>query len=351
MMRLMFTGLVVCSVLLSACSNGVEHTEDVLRPVKITVVGEDNGLNSRRFVGRVDALSTVDLSFQVPGKVTQLSVHEGSIVPKGQLIAALDPRDYNLALREAQTQFKQAERNLKRGRELFKQGVISQVDVEQLQTQFDLANVGRDNARQNLAYTQIHAPFNALVTRRLIDPFTNVAPNMVVVRVQDVTDLRVNINVPEHLIQYLNQKADLRAIALFSQLPDKPMPLTYIEHQTQPDPVAQTYQVSFALPRLNNKAILPGMSLTVELALTDLPAATTSFDLPISAIDSRQAEQTVVWIYDEKTQQVKAQKVRLGPFNGDRVQVLEGLTGGEHVVSAGVNFLHDGMRVKPFTSL
>lgn len=351
MMRLMFSGLLACTVLLTACSNGADNTAEVLRPVKITVVGEDNGLNSRRFVGRVDALSTVDLSFQVPGKVTQLSVNEGSIVPKGQLIAALDPRDYNLALREAQTQFSQAQRNLKRGRELFDQGVISQVDVEQLQTQFDLANVGRDNARQNLAYTQIHAPFNALVTRRLIDPFTNVAPNMVVVRVQDVTDLRVHINVPEHLIQYLNQKAELKAIALFSQLPDKPMALTYIEHQTQPDPVAQTYQVSFALPRLNNKAILPGMSLTVELALTDLPAASASFDLPISAIDSRQANQTVVWIYDEKTQQVTAQKVRLGPFSGDRVQVLDGLAGGEQVVSAGVNFLHDGMRVKPFTSL
>ncbi|MDP1540121.1 MAG: efflux RND transporter periplasmic adaptor subunit [Moraxellaceae bacterium] len=351
MMRLIFSGLLASTVLLTACSNGSDATGAAIRPVKITVVGEDHGLNSRRFVGRVDALSTVDLSFQVPGKVTQLSVNEGSIVPKGQLIAALDPRDFNLALREAQTQFSQAQRNLSRGRELFDQGVISQVDVEQLQTQFDLANVARDNARQNLAYTNIRAPFNALVTRRLIDPFTNVAPNMVVVRVQDVTDLRVHINVPEHLIQYLNQKADLKAQALFSQLPGQPMPLTYIEHQTQPDPVAQTYQVSFALPRLNNKAILPGMSLTVELALADLPTAAASFDLPISAIDSRQADRVVVWVYDEKTQVVTAQKVRLGPFTGDRVQVLEGLSGGEQIVSAGVNFLHDGMRVKPFTSL
>ncbi len=136
MMRLMFSGLLTCTVLLTACSNGADNTTEMLRPVKITVAGEDNGLNSRRFVGRVDALSTVDLSFQVPGKVTQLSVNEGSIVPKGQLMAALDPRDYNLALREAQTQFSQAQRNLKRGRELFDQGVISQVDVEQLQTQF-----------------------------------------------------------------------------------------------------------------------------------------------------------------------------------------------------------------------
>jgi RND family efflux transporter MFP subunit len=351
MMRFLIGSLLTSTLLLTACSNGPDSSDATIRPVKITVVGEDHGLNSRRFVGRVDALSTVDLSFQVPGKITQLSVSEGTIAPKGQVIAALDPRDYDLALREAQTQFNQAQRNLGRGRELFDQGVISKVDVEQLQTQFDLANVARDNAKQNLAYTKIRAPFNALVTRRLVDPFTNVGPNMVVVRVQDVTDLRVHINVPEHLIQHLNKKASLTAQAIFSQLPDQPMPLTYIEHQTQPDPVAQTYQVSFILPRLNNRDILPGMSLTVELALTDLPAAPTSFELPISAIDSRQADRVVVWLYDEETQTVSAQKVKLGLFTGDRVQVLEGLSGGEQIVSAGVNFLHDGMRVKPFTSL
>ncbi|MCH8541980.1 MAG: efflux RND transporter periplasmic adaptor subunit [Alcanivorax sp.] len=339
--------LMATALMLSACGGPPDDDEAGVRPVRVLVIGEDEGITSRRFVGRVDAVSTVDLSFQVGGRITELPVQQGAVVAAGNLIAALDPADYRLAVRESEVQLEQARRDLERNRTLLERGTVSPSAFDQAKTQHDLAEVALDNARRNLSYARITAPFDALITRRLVDRYTNVQPNTTVVRVQDVTELRVHINVPEHLVRISDETSLFDVTAHFSQHPDMHFPLTYREHETEPDAVTQTYQVSFGMPRPETFNVLPGMTVTVEIRTRDA-LEDAIVQVPVGALDMQADGSFRVWLYDDESGTVSPRDISVGQLGLDQAAVLSGLSPGDTVVTAGTVFLRDGMRVRPF---
>lgn len=96
--------LVASVLLLQGCSKDEPQQAEQPAPlVQLYEVGADTQITARRFVARVDALSTVDLSFQVSGRINQLVDKQGIVVPEGELLAALEPQDYELALRQAKS--------------------------------------------------------------------------------------------------------------------------------------------------------------------------------------------------------------------------------------------------------
>lgn len=335
---------------LAACQEGaaVEEAEQI-RPVRLITAGETDALRERRFVGRVDAVSTVDLSFQVGGRIAGIPVRQGTLLAEGETIAMLEPDDYELALREARLQYDLAERDLERKRELVAREAISTAAFEQSEIEYGLRRVALDNAERNLTHTTITAPFDALVTRRLADPFSNVQAGTPIVRVQDVTELRVHINVPENLIGLVARPEMFRIEAVFPERPDTAFPLTYREHATEPDAIAQTYQVTLALEQPFDGTILPGKTVSVRVSLAQEMIAA-AMTLPVSAIDTSPEGDFRVWIYDPDRQSVSARLVELGDVGEDRIAVREGIAPGEQVVAAGAHLMREGLRVRPFDS-
>lgn len=338
----------IIAVLLGACNNDQPAEPETVRTVRVETVADSEILAQRRFVGRVDALETVDLSFQVAGRLNTLPVQQGNLVKKGQLIAALDPTDYRLAEREAAAQFEFAKLDVTRKRNLAATETIPKVMLDEAETAYKLRRVALDNARNNLAYTRITAPFDALVTRRLLDNHTRIGPNQPVVRIQDVSTLRVKINVPEDLIKYLDAADLLKIEAVFPGKAGKRLPLRYLEHATEADAVAQTYEVTLALQHPADLTILPGMTVTVEI---DSPFTNGSREIaiPVSAIDTDTEGKTRVWLFEPSTETVTPQEIEIGAALAKRVPVVSGLDGGEQIVTAGGHLLHDGMKVRRFT--
>lgn len=340
--------LIVLTLLLSRCGgNGDDNAAIEPRPVRLHQVGSNDADAARHFVGRVDAVNTVDLSFQVGGRIIDMPVQQGSFVTKGTLIAALDPSDYQLAVREAELQLEQAARDLERTRTLLERGTLSQSNFDQAETAHNLRKVALDTARRNLAYTRIVAPFDALVTRRLVDPFTNVPAGAHIVRVQNVEEFRVHINVPENLMAALESPQLLVAEAIFSNNPEQPLPLEYREHETEPDAVAQTYRVTFGLARQADKTILPGMTVTVRVRSV-INRPDTIYEIPQSALDSNAEGNFRVWVYQPEKSAVVARPVKVLGVTEQGDAMVAGLAGNEQIVSAGVQLLHDDMPVTPF---
>lgn len=349
-MRLMLS-LISLYVLLSLSACGENDAADTAspRPVKLYSVKEAGFLDTRHFIGRVDAVSTVDLSFQVGGRITDLPVSPGEMVKTGALIASLEPVDYQLAVDQAELELAQARRDLDRNRPLFDQGAVPQATMDQLRTAAELAEVALARARRDLAYTQIRAPFDAWVTRRFVDPFTNVVPNTRVVRVQNVDELRIHINAPEHLMSRVAHPDDVIATAVFSHRPDLQIPLTYREHETEPDAVAQTYRVTFGMPRETLPNVLPGMTVTVLLRPTEAVEQRHQ-QIPVGALDSDAEGGFRVWVYHADEERVRPQAVTLLSLLDEEHALVAGLQGNETIVSAGIHLLHDDMHVTPFTS-
>ncbi len=341
--------LIVVTALLSACGNNDEESkQDIVRTVRIETIKLTEALAQRRFVGRVDALKTVDLSFQVGGRLAELPVQQGTVVAKGGLIAALDPTDFRLNEQEAKTQYAFAQLDLGRKRNLAASDTIPKIMLDEAETAFKLRQVALDNARRNLSYTRIAAPFDALVTRRLLDIHTHVAPHQAVVRVQDVSALHVKINVPEDLIRLIGLADAMNIEAVFPGQPGKRLPLRYLEHATEADAVAQTYEVTLELQRTNDVTILPGMTVSVSVG-TPFVNGSTEITIPLSAIDTDEDGKTRIWLFDPQTETVSPHVIEIGAVAASRVPVLSGLIGGEHIVTAGGHLLHDGMKVRRFT--
>ncbi len=341
--------LLAITTLLSACGNNDgESEQEIVRTVRIETVKITEALAQRRFVGRVDALKTVDLSFQVGGRLAELPVQQGTVVAKGGLIAALDPTDFRLNEQEAKTQYAFAQLDLGRKRNLAASDTIPKVMLDEAETAFKLRQVALDNARRNLSYARIAAPFDALVTRRLLDIHSHVAPHQAVVRVQDVSALHVKINVPEDLIRLIGLADAMNIEAEFPGQPGKRLPLRYLEHATEADAVAQTYEVTLELQRTNDLTILPGMTVSVSV---DSPFVngSTEITIPLSAIDTDEHGKTRVWLFNPQTETVSPHVIEIGAVAANRIPILSGLSGGEHIVTAGGHLLHDGMKVRRFT--
>lgn len=336
---------------LQACqeSTAEQDTRPELRTVRLETIGQDRAEGVRRFVGIVDALSTVDLAFQVGGRITRMPVQQGAIVPRGELIAELDEADYALAVSEAKVALDLSTLDYERNRKMLDSGAIPRATYDRAASDLEMRKLALNVAQRNLAYTRIEAPFDALVTRRVVDSFTQVQAGTAVVRVQDVTELRVHISVPESLMAMLQTPERFTVTAEISAYPGRLFALSYREHATEADPVTQTYEVSFGLVRQDDINILPGMTATVSVQSGD-SFLTPRIDVPASALDTADDGSFRVWVFSPGQGTVSPRPVTVGALGTRRVVINDGLQPGEQVVTAGAHMLHDGMAVTPFTN-
>lgn len=336
---------------LAACSPAEPEEQAPPRAARIEAVQAAATSNQREFVGRVEARLTVDLSFQVGGRLAEFPVSEGQLIEQGVLVARLETQDFERARRETQVQLQQARQNLDRQRTLNERGIASDAALEDAQTAYDLRAVALDTARQNLEYATINAPFDGLISRRLVDNYTTVSAGQPVVRIQDVSELRVAIQVPESLIAQVDRGDEPEMVARFPFLPDQSFQLEYRELVAEPDQASQTYTALFALPDAVPANILPGMTASVTVNLPQsLSNQAQGVVAPLSALASNPDGSFSVWVFDAESGAVSRQSVLAGPIEGGQVVIHTGLEPGDEIVTAGVNALYEGMLVRPITS-
>lgn len=325
------------------------------RPVKTFVIEGGQGNGQRSFPGRIESATRAELSFRVPGTVQDILVKEGDLVVPGQVLARLDPTDYETVVRDRQATFDNAQRNFERARELIDKGFISGTEFDRLEANYRTSEASLETARQDLAYAQLKAPFGGRVAKRHVERFEEVDVKQTVFTLQDVETLQVKIDLPESLVRSLREKAEgdaaVPAFAAFEGQAGPPLPLTFAEVSTRADPKTQTFEVTFNLPQPKDFVVLPGMTATVTADLSSrLAQAQASHWVPVSAVVADSELGSRVWMLDPQTMTVRSVGVAAGQMQGDRVEILSGLAGGEEIVSVGASYLAEGMQVTRMTT-
>lgn len=347
------TGTVLALLLVMSLS-GCQKTDeavattppaDVSRPAEILEISGavlDAGL---RFPGRVRAVQRAELAFNVPGQLVELPVQEGQRLAAGELIARLDPTNFEVRLAAAQAEFEKARTDYDRVRKIWeKSKAVSQSEVDQKRTAMEVARSSLAAARKERDDTRLTAPFAGLLARRYVENYQNVQAKEVIVSLQDVNELEIVIHVPERVIR--NEPRRGAAYAVFEGLPERRFPVTLKGFAAEADPQTQTYEVVLGLTRPADVTLLPGMSVEVypEAATT---AAADSVLIPLKAVLAGPDGVPAVWVVNPEDGQVSRRPLTVGPVQGDRVVVLSGLQVGERIVTAGVHHLRDGLRVRP----
>ena len=243
--------------LLTGCSKKqeIEKTQEI-RPVKTILVTAPETGGIRNFPGRVDANRKAALAFRVSGKVHELLVKEGDLVKQGDVIAKLDPTDFQITLNDKKALFTQAEKDYERGKKLVKEGHISKRDFDQLEASY-LSNKADFNlARQQLIYTELKAPFDGTIARRFIQNFEEIEAKQDIVALNDNEILEVKIDVPENLILGIRRhegvddfreskaKDQIPVFASFQSRRDKEYKLSFKEVATKADANTQTFTIT-----------------------------------------------------------------------------------------------------------
>lgn len=322
-----------------------------LPAVKLMTVGETRQVGARTFFGRVAARETVDLSFEVGGRLTEFPVREGATIDEGDLVAALDQAPLTRAEERARLSLENAERDLDRAERLAASATASEVRAEDARTARDLAEVALRDAEADLDHATLHAPFDGLIAARLARTFSNVAPGQPIVRVHDMSQVRVEIDVPERVFLLAGGRPD--DVAFMGELPSgETVPLTLAEYEAQTGAIGQSFNVALAIPDEAARGLIPGVSMTVTASLRD---GTDAIALPSSALLATSDRDFAVMLFepdpdraDEGT--VRQTRIDVAAPTGTTIEVA-GLPEDAEVVVAGAHLLEDGQQVRRYDGL
>ncbi|SDF12968.1 efflux RND transporter periplasmic adaptor subunit [Limimaricola pyoseonensis] len=339
------TRLILFSValILAATSPSAQQTP---RPVKLMTVEAGPRTPDRQFFGQVVARQTVDLAFQVSGQIVEFPVLEGETVPEGDLVARLDPEPFELALEQAELRKAQADRDLERLDQLSR-STVSEAALQDARTAAELADVTLRDAQRALSKARLDAPFEALVAERMVANFSTVSPGTPVVRLHDMSELRIEVEVPEILFQRAGLNPGVKVEARFPGRPGA-FPLEIREFTSDTDATGQTFVLTLAFVGEETPQVLPGSSVTVVAMLDD---GATGAVLPTGALVPDVDGTVSVMVFEETDDgaRVTARPVTIEPTDAGGFRVTEGLSGGEEIVSAGAALLDDGQAVRRFT--
>ncbi|MEZ5503981.1 MAG: efflux RND transporter periplasmic adaptor subunit [Halioglobus sp.] len=354
--------LVVASsllLILQACGDKeVAAPVPTTRPVKTFVVEGGSADAMRSFPGRVDASQRAELSFSVPGRLQEIAVKEGDLVEEGQVLARLDPTDYRLVYEDRKATFDNAQSNYKRGKELIAAGNISRMDFDRMEANFRSASAALSQAEKDLEYTVLKSPFRGRVAERRVENFEEVQAKQTLFSLQNTSKLDVIIDVPESVVRMV--RADgmqdrsiatdertqvTRAYAIFDGHPDEQFLLRPKEIATKANDQTQTFRATFTMDSPTSFTVLPGMTTTVQLDLSNLIDEDMVKRVPVRAVQGDNGLKPRVWILDPQTMTVSGREVTLGRMTGNLIQVIAGLNGGEEIVAVGAPYLAEGMKV------
>ncbi|MFS2002323.1 efflux RND transporter periplasmic adaptor subunit [Duganella sp. CT11-25] len=335
---------------LAACSKPAEKVEDI-RPVRaIKLASSDIDVNAE-FSGEVRPRVESRLGFRVGGKIVSRKVDVGTLVKHGQLLMQLDPQDLQLSqaqalagLRAAETNRDLAKAELQRYQELRSKSFVSQAVLDAKDSTYKSAQANVDASRaayrgqsNQAGYAQLVSDVDGVVTAVDAEVGQVMAAGTPVVRVAKSGEKEIVIGLPEDKVDTLRRIQDVQ-VRLWAD-PKNVVAGKIREISPVADPSTRTYTVKVSIPDSLAEAKL-GMTAVVQFASK---TPTPQIKVPLTALFYEKSA-TSVWVVEGGV--VKLVPVTIAGAAGNDLVLSSGVKAGQTVVTAGVNLLKPGQKVK-----
>lgn len=338
--------------LLPACGSGEESVADPVRPVRVATVARHEGGETVSLSGQILAQDEVRLAFRIDGRMMERLVNVGDRVEAGQVIARLDPEPARNALRTAQAnltaamgQQTLARNDYERQETLLSQGWTTRARYDMAAqalkaatAQVDSAQAQFDTAKDHLGYTELVADGAGTVTARGAEPGEVVAAGRMIVHLarRDGRDAVFDVPAPVFRIAPANSPV---TVTLTSD-PTVQAVGRVREVAPQADPVTRTFTVRVGLQDPPD-AMRLGSTVNGSIQVGGVGGV----EIPATAL-TQANRQPAVWIVDQATSTVALRNIDLERYDLARVIVARGLEADEIVVTAGVQALRPGQKVR-----
>lgn len=306
--------------------------------IPVEIVTAEAGTMRERIeaVGSSLARQAVDIVALSSGRVAEIAFTPGEPVEQGAVLVRLDDAAERAAVAEAQANLRKAELALERARKLRTNNTVAQATVDELEAGYLGARARLGAAHKELADRTVRAPFAGVVGIRGVDVGARVGDDTVLTTLDDLAEIEIEFSVPEIFFGQVRQGQTVDATS--TAYPGEAFSGRIAVIDSRIGEVARAFRVRavFANPDMN----LPsGMFMHVSVVLEEREAVL----IPEQAV---LAEGDSTYLFTVRDGRAVRRKVQLGQREAGMVEVLDGLTAGEPVVSAGLQRLREGAEVR-----
>jgi len=347
--------VVICGVLvLASCSGEKPKTTGAPETVSGVVLITAQRATVPDYVeatGTVRAAQSAQLAGQVMGTITRVNVHEGDAVHRGQVLVTIDEAQPRAAYQSATAGFQAsqqaiaaadadyalAESTMQRYQMLYDKKSVSPHEYDEVKAKLAAAKARRDAAHANSAqaeaavaeantavgFTKIRAPFDGLVTAKLVDAGAMAAPGVPLLVVEDTSRFRLEVNVDENQIGLVRLRAGVPVV--LDSLGDQVITGKVVQIVPAADPASRTFTVKVDLPA--DPQIRSGLFGRARFPRGERE----SILVPQTALLHRGQLDAIYVVGKDKIAELRY--ITLGKPAGKDVEVLSGLDNGERVVA------------------
>src|ERR1022692_3920224 len=321
-------------LIIAGCGNKTPSPAGPAAPSLASIVIQPVHTPLERTVdGTIEAVNQATVSAQTSGRVAEILYDINDVVPAGAVIMRLKGTEQRAglqgaqaALTEAQARNAEAATSYQRIADLFQRRVVSKAQFDQATANRDAAaarlaaaEAGLTTAREGVGYTEIRAPYDGVVTKRLVEVGETVGPGTPLMTGLSLRDLRVNTTIPQSIVM---QVRTLKQAAVY--VGDQRIAATKITIFPEAAMPSSTFRARLDLPS-GAIDLAPGMYVKVGLVIGEADRLL----VPASAVIER-SEVTGVYVIDSHGQ-VSLRYVRPGHRFGDQLEILSGLVAGERI--------------------
>lgn len=336
-------GLAFAAASLCACKKqGTAGAPSKMPPPQVVVAEAriERVVETLPRVANIQANEMVEIKSETDGVVQEIFFQEGQKVEKGQLLLKLDETKLAATLAQAEANFKLSEANFARSQQLFQDKLISQQEFDQNAAAFQANQANLDFTKRALKDARIYAPFEGVVSSRLVSPGQIITKNTILTWLIDYDPVKVEFHVPEKFLGQVQEKQ--RIDVTVEAFPKEKFSGDVFFVSPYVDPTNRTALVKAYIP--NPKMQLrPGMFANLDLTLVVRENSTVIPEAAIAQILTN--SQAIVFAIDSSGA-AQMRKIRTGVRLVGSVEVLDGLKPGEQVIVEGLQKVVPGAPVR-----
>ena len=350
---IILTGTICAIWLFPVTGKKASENPHPVRPIRSEVVRTAIKIPRLSYPGIVRANDSVDLAFEVSGRLVSIPVSSGQKVRKGDVLAVLDPRDFVQDLNKAKAAAEQAllteQRNITAAKT--HAGAVSQEQISVARANRIRAEAELRIAEKAVEDAVLKAPYDGWIADTYPSTYDTVEAGRKILTLQNIETVKVDVSLPESLvIDGLNTPfKSRRHYITFDSLPDMKYEPHSREFKAHADSRTQTYTATFSMKRPERLRLLPGMSATLTVEGCDIPSADAKPWVSSDSVGNAADGGAFVWKLEPSGKEgefvVKRRMVKLGRRVGAQMEVVEGLADGDRIASAGINILSEGRKV------
>jgi membrane fusion protein, multidrug efflux system len=285
----------------------------------------------------VESFENLWVKSEAAGQVINISVKEGQMVQKGQVLAELDDRDYKSGLERIEANYKLATIEHNRIAELYKRNIASASEVDRSDAQLKDLEAQMKTAKLALERTKITAPISGRLNEITAKVGDWMSVDKQVAQILQIGEVKVTVGIPESDIDSISDLKD--ADVVFEALDKLKVKGRKIFFSRQPGDLARLYNLELIVDNHDGR-ILPGMFARVELVKKTF---NNTLAIPLYAVIS-QGDESIVYV--ENNKKAEKRSVKLGALDGWMIQVVSGLKQGDSVIIVGHRQVDEGQNLQ-----